>query len=101
MVPTTDGMEDEVSEIYSFKIADPSLSTKLDVNYPIIQQIKDAIGVDKYNSFFQSGGVLEGYSPTGEYLVNSSNIDQSSVQNILKQIKNKNVKVNSIKVENN
>ena len=101
MVPTTDGIEDEVSEIYAFKIADPSLSTKLDVNNPINQQIKDAIGVDKYNSFFQSGGVLEGYFPAGEYLVNSSNIDQSSVQNILKQIKNKNVKVNSIKVENN
>ena len=101
MVPTTDGMEDEVSEIYAFKIADPSLSTKLDVNNPIIQQIKDAIGVDKYNSFFQSGGALEDYSPTGEYLVNNSNVDQSTVQNILKLIKNKNVKVNSIKVENN
>ena len=101
MVPTTDGMEDEVSEIYAFKIADPSLSTKLDVNNPIIKQIKDAIGVDKYNSFFQSGGALERYSPTGEYLVNNSNVDQSTVQNILKLIKNKNVKVNSIKVENN
>tara|TARA_B100000579_G_scaffold188367_1_gene153699 strand:+ start:338 stop:523 length:186 start_codon:yes stop_codon:yes gene_type:complete len=59
------------------------------------------LGVDKYNSFFQSGGALEGYSPTGEYLVNNSNVDQSTVQNILKLIKNKNVKVNSIKVENN
>ena len=28
-VPTTDGMEDEVSEIYTFKVSDPSFSAKL------------------------------------------------------------------------
>ena len=100
-VHTTDGMEDEVSEIYAFKIADPSLSAKLNVNNPIIQQLKEAIGPEKYNSFFESDGLLKDFFPTGEYLINNSNVDESTVRNVLIRIKNKNVKVNSIKVENN
>ncbi len=100
-VPTTDGMEDEFSEIYAFKIADPSLSAKLNVNNPIIQQLKEAIGPEKYNSFFESDGLLKDFFPTGEYLINNSNVDESTVRNVLIRIKNKNVKVNSVKVENN
>jgi len=100
-VPTTDGMVDEVSEIYTFKIADPSLSAKLNVNNPIVQQLKEAIGPEKFNSFFESGGLLKDFSPTGEYLINNSNVDESTVRNVLIRIKNKNAKVNSIKVENN
>ena len=100
-IPTTDGTVDEVSEIYTFKIADPSLSAKLNVKNPIVQQLKEAIGPEKYNSFFESGGLLKDFSPTGEYLINNSNVDESTVRNVLIRIKNKNAKVNSIKVENN
>ena len=99
-IPTTDGMEDETSEIYAFKISDPSKSSKLGMKDPLLQQLKDSLGSVKFKSLFGENGSLEEYSPTGEYLIDGSSVDQSTVSNILIKIKNKNVKVNSVKVEN-
>jgi len=99
-IPTTDGMEDETSEIFAFKISDPSKSSIIGMKNPILQQLKESLGADKFNSFFGKNGSLEQYNPTGEYLINGSTVDQSTVNNILIKIKNKNIKVNSIKVEN-
>jgi len=100
-VPTTDGMEDETSEIYAFKISDPSKSSKIEIKNPILQQLKESLGSDKFNSLFGKNGSLEEYNPTGEYLIDGSTVNQSTANTILIKIKNKKVKVNSIKVENN
>ena len=100
-VPTTDGMEDETSEIYAFKISDPSKSSKIGIKNPILQQLKESLGSDKFNSLFGKNGSLEEYNPTGEYLIDGSTVNQSTANTILIKIKNKKVKVNSIKVENN
>ena len=48
-IPTTDGEKNEVSEIYAFKVTDPS-STKINSMDPLLLQIKEAIGENKYNS---------------------------------------------------
>ena len=67
---------------------------------PLLQQLKDSLGSVKFKSLFGENGPLEEYTPTGEYLIDGSSVDQSTVSNILIKIKNKNVKVNSVKVEN-
>ena len=66
---------------------------------PTLQQIKESLGADKFNSLFGDGAPLEQYNPTGKYLINGSSVDQSTVNNILIKIKNKKIKVNSIRVE--
>ena len=99
-VPTTDGMEDETSEIFAFKISDPSKSSQIGIENPTLQQLKESLGVDKFNSLFGDNAPLQKYSPTGEYLINGSSVDQSTINNVLIKIKNKKIKVNSIRVEN-
>ena len=98
-IPTTDGMEDETSEIFAFKISDPSKSSQIGMKNPTLQQLKESIGADKFNSLFGDNAPLQQYNPTGEYMINGSSVDQSTVNNILIKIKNKKIKVNSIRVE--
>ena len=99
-IPTTDGMEDETSEIFAFKISDPSKSSQIGIKNPTLQQLKESLGADKFNSLFGDNAPLQQYRPTGEYLINGSSVDQSTINNILIKIKNKKIKVNSIRVEN-
>lgn len=100
-VPTTDGMEDEVSEIYTFKVSDPSFSAKLSNIDPLLLQIKEAIGQQKYSELFEKGGPLEGFAPTGIFSIDGSKADLSSTINALLRIKNKKSKTQNIKVVNN
>ena len=93
-------MEDETSEIFAFKISDPSKSSKISMKNPILQQLKESLGTDKFNSLFGDNAPLELYNPTGEFLIDGSSVDQSTVNSILIKIKNKKIKVNSIRVEN-
>ena len=98
-IPTTDGEQNEVSEIYAFKVTDPSLSTKINSMDPLLLQIKEAIGENKYSELFNEGGSLEGYSPSGVYLIDGSKVDISEIRNALLRIKSKNLE--TIKIEDN
>ena len=98
-IPTTDGEKNEVSEIYAFKVTDPSLSTKINSMDPLLLQIKEAIGENKYSELFNEGGSLEGYSPSGVYLIDGSKVDISEIRNPLLRIKSKNLE--TIKIEDN
>lgn len=99
-IPTTDGMEDEISEIFAFKISDPSKSSNIIIKNSVLLQLEGALGTERYNSFFGENGALQDLSPSGEYLINGASVSQSSVKNILSKLKNKTLDIITIKVEN-
>ena len=99
-IPTTDGMEDEVSEIFAFKISDPSKSSNIGIKNSILLQLEEAIGAERFNSFFGEGGALQDFNPSGEYSINGSTVNQSTINNLMSKFKNKTLDIQSIQVEN-
>jgi len=99
VVPTTNGMEDQVSSIYAFKVADPSQSASPVSEDMIVQQLRQAIGQDQFNALFGADSPLAGFKPTGSISLNNSNIDDATLQQILNQMTNKNFTIKSVEVD--
>ena len=98
-IPTTSGMKDEVSSIYSFKIANPSESTSPATEDLILEQLRQAIGDDQFNAIFGPGSALQGFKSTGKISLNNTNIDKNTLQQILSQLAKKNLTINSVRVD--
>ncbi|MGY8781032.1 MAG: hypothetical protein ACKVJJ_05155 [Fidelibacterota bacterium] len=94
-IPTTGGLENQFSSIYVFKVSNPSLSTTPVSENLLIQQLRQAIGINEYNAIFGPGSSLEGFNPTDNILLNNSTIDQNTLQQIL----SKKISVKSIEVD--
>ena len=100
VVPTTGGMEDEVSDIYAFKIANPSESTTLTEEITALQELRQALGDDQFNALFGGDGPLTGYTPTGNISLNNKTIDEATLKHLYSRLAKKEVKVQSVSVKN-
>jgi len=99
-VPTTSGREEEVSDIYAFKIANPSESAMPSQESMAIQQLREALGEDQFNALFGGDGPLAGFMPTGDALLNNKSIDETTLQYIYNRLRKKEIKIKSVSVEN-
>ena len=99
-VPTTSGREEEVSDIYAFKIANPSESAMPSQESMAIQQLREALGEDQFNALFGGDGPLAGFMPTGDALLNNKSIDETTLQYIYKRLLKKEIKIKSVSVKN-
>ena len=99
-VPTTSGREEEVSDIYAFKIANPSESAMPSQESMAIQQFTEALGEDQFNALFGGDGPLAGFMPTGDALLNNKSIDETTLQYIYNRLLKKEIKIKSVSVKN-
>ena len=99
-VPTTSGREEEVSDIYAFKIANPSESAMPSQESMAIQQLREALGEDQFNALFGGDGPLAGFMPTGDALLNNKSIDETTLQYIYNRLRKKEIKIKSVSVKN-
>ena len=99
-VPTTNGMEDQPSVIYAFKLSNPSELSIPKIESTVIQKLRRALGNERYNSIFGSDGVLEGFGQIGTTSLNDSDIDEKTLQKILDQIIKDEISIQSVEVEN-
>ncbi len=99
-VPTTSGREEEVSDIYAFKIANPSESAMPSQESMAIQQLREALGEDQFNALFGGDGPLAGFMPTGDALLNNKSIDETTLQYIYNRLLKKEIKIKSVSVKN-
>ena len=99
-VPTTNGMEDQPSTIYAFKLSNPSELATSKIESTIIQKLRRALGNERYNSIFGSDGALESFGQIGNTSLNDSNIDESTLQKILDQIIKDEISIQSVEIEN-
>ena len=99
-IPTTSGREEEVSDIYAFKIANPSESAMPSQESMAIQQLREALGEDQFNALFAGDGPLAGFMPTGDALLNNKSIDETTLQYIYNRLLKKEIKIKSVSVKN-
>ena len=98
-VPTTNGLEDQVSPIYAFKISSPSQASNSSSNNMMDQKLRQAMGDDQFNALFGPDSPLEGFKSTGKILLNNTTIDDQTLLGILNQMAQKKSNINSVKIE--
>ena len=98
-VPTTNGLEDQVSPIYAFKISNPSLASNSSSNNMMDEKLRQAMGDDQFNALFGRDSPLEGFSPTGKILLNNKTIDEATILGIFNQMAQNKVSINSVEIE--
>ena len=99
-VPTTNGMEDQPSTIYAFKLSNPSELATSKIESTVIQKLRRALGNERYNSIFGPDGALESFGQIGNASLNDSDIDESTLQKILDQIIKDEISIQSVEIEN-
>jgi len=99
-VPTTNGMEDQPSPIYAFKLSNPSELGTSKIESTVIQKLRRALGDERYNAIFGPDGELEGFGQMGKASLNDSEIDESTLQKILDQIIKQELSIKSVETEN-
>lgn len=98
---TTGGMEELISNIYTFKVADPGGGTAASpaAYHPVLEGLRQALGEDQFNALFGSGSPLDGYSPQGTYTIDDQSVDESSITYLLNQVINQNISVINVDIE--
>ena len=99
-VPTTNGMEAQPSSIYAFKLSNPSDIGSPKVESNILAQLRTALGENRYNSIFGQDGQLEGFNQVSSISLNDATINESTLQNILRQIIDQSISIKSVEIEN-
>ncbi|MBT3215841.1 MAG: hypothetical protein HOG68_03455 [Candidatus Marinimicrobia bacterium] len=98
---TTGGMEELISNIYTFKVADPAGGTANSAAtfHPVLEGLRQALGDDQFNALFGPGSALDGYSPQGVYTIDDQSVDESSITYLLNQVINQNISVINVNIE--
>ena len=112
-LPTTVGEQEILSPVFAFKIGvfiypiNPGISIN-DIGganpapaglSPIIQVLGQALSSDQFNTLFGAGGVLEGYTPTGNIAINDATASESDIMYLINQVINQNASIINFSVE--
>lgn len=98
-LPTTVGTDEILSPVYAFKIGNLGGSTPpaMEVN-PVIQMLGQALASGQFNTLFGTGGVLEGYIPNGNFMINGSVADQNTLLTVINQVISQNASITNVSV---
>ena len=102
-IPTTIGNETYISPIFIFKLAD--LTTGLQkqnkqiLTDPILIALKDLLGEEAFNTYFDMEGELANFSPKDNHQVNEKKAKTKDILKIIDQIKKGTISIVSVKVE--
>jgi hypothetical protein len=98
---TTGGMEELISNINVFKVADPAGGTAATqaTYHPVLEGLRQALGEDQFNGLFSSGSPLDGYTVQGTYTIDDQSVDESSITYLLNQVINQNITVINVDIE--
>ena len=100
-LPTTSGAESFTSPIFAFKLADLSEISNAGQGtlHPILQQLMEVVGENQFNAYFGPQGDLNGFEPSGVYLVNGLDVSIDEIFRILGQFGDGSQNIISISVE--
>ncbi len=100
-LPTTSGAESFTSPIFAFKLADLSEISNAGQGtlHPILQQLMGVVGENQFNAYFGPQGDLNGFEPSGVYLVNGLDVSIDEIFRILGQFGDGSQNIISISVE--
>ena len=99
-LPTTVGEQEILSPVFAFKIGDIGGANPVPAGVnPVIQMLGQALSSDQFNSLFGAGGVLEGYTPTGNIAINGDAASESDIMYLINQVINQNASIINLSVE--
>ena len=99
-LPTTVGEQEILSPVFAFKIGDIGGANPVPAGVnPVIQVLGQALSSDQFNSLFGAGGVLEGYTPTGNIAINGDAASESDIMYLINQVINQNASIINLSVE--
>ena len=99
-LPTTVGEQEILSPVFAFKIGDIGGANPAPAGLsPIIQVLGQALSSDQFNTLFGAGGVLEGYTPTGNIAINDATASESDIMYLINQVINQNASIINFSVE--
>ncbi len=100
-LPTTAGAESFTSPIFAFTVADltQSAAASSAVLHPVLQQLKEIIGESQFEAYFGADGDLNGFEPSGTYVVNGMEVSVDEVFRLLRQFSDGSQNMISISVE--
>ena len=95
---TTAGSDELVSPINAFSIHDVGSGTTTTSYHPIVQILQQVISEAQFNSLFGPSAVLDGFSPSGTYIINSDSDDLPAAISLLNRIKNGTASITNVEV---
>ena len=100
-LPTTIGTESFISPIFAFVMVDATAPRQPgeDMLHPVLQHLKDILGEQQFNVYFDNDGSLEGFSPNGSYSLNGSGIGEDQVLSIFSEIADESATIVNITIE--
>ena len=98
-ISTTSGGDEILSPIYAFRIREIGDGSTTASYHPVVQILQQVLSDDQFNSLFGESAQLDGYAPTGNYIINGSSDDLSNTISILNQISNGTATITNIQVQ--
>ena len=95
---TTAGSDELLSPINAFSIHDVGSGTTTTSYHPIVQILQQVFSEAQFNSLFGPSAVLDGFSPSGTYIINSDSDDLPAAISLLNRIKNGTASITNVEV---
>jgi len=95
---TTAGSDELLSPINAFSIHDVGSGTTTTSYHPIVQILQQVLSEAQFNSLFGPSAVLDGFSPSGTYIINSDSDDLPAAISLLNRIKNGTASITNVEV---
>jgi hypothetical protein len=67
--------------------------------HPVLQHLKDILGEQQFNVYFDNDGSLEGFSPNGSYSLNGSGVGEDQVHSVFSEIADESATIVNITIE--
>ena len=95
---TTAGSDELLSPINAFSVHDVGSGTTTTSYHPIVQILQQVFSEAQFNSLFGPSAVLDGFSPSGTYIINSDSDDLPAAISLLNRIKNGTASITNVEV---
>jgi len=88
-LPTTEGLEAFTSPIFAFKLANfENTSSEFQPLHPVLQQLKDVLGDEQFQSYFGNGSELTEFEPNGIYQINGIEVSVDEIFKLMSEFNN-------------
>ena len=99
-LPTTEGVEAFTSPIFAFKLVDfENTSSQFQPLHPVLQQLKDVLGEQQFQSYFGPESELIEYEPNGTYQIDGIDVSVDEIIKLMNEFNNGSKQLINITVE--
>ena len=99
-LPTTEGVEAFTSPIFAFKLANfENTSSQFQPLHPVLQQLKDVLGEQQFQSYFGPDSELIEFEPNGTYQIDGIEVSVDEIIKLMNEFNNGSKDLINITVE--